>query len=251
MTRVRVLGGAVATVAALAIGMFLATLPARAYRDSPATINDPSSDITDVYLFPSPTNSNNVVAVMDVYPQIPAGKGTNTFFNQGVLYQMKFDNRIGTSGHIPVENIVIQFSVGQATNGTQQVFVYGPAAPNVTGTVSTLVVQTGSGLINKSFPAANNEITVFAGGREDPAFYNRAALMQIIPNRNQGSSAASCLPSGTNTCPNGFPNPGTDSQANTNVLSFVVEMPKSILMGTSGTSTKVAYWATTSSGSGQ
>jgi hypothetical protein len=251
MTRVRVLGSAIAVVAAIALSVTLASRPARAYRDSTATINRPSADITDIYLFPSPTNSNNVVAVMDVLPLIPAGQGKSTFFDQGVLYQMKFDNRMGTSGHIPAENIVIQFSVGPASNGTQQIFVYGPGVPNAVGTVDTLITATGVGLINKSFSADGGQITVFAGAREDPAFYDRAQLMKILPNRNQGSNAPTCLPSGSNTCPRGFNNPGTDTQGNTNVLSFVVEMPKTILSGAVGTSTKVAYWATTSSENGQ
>jgi hypothetical protein len=250
MTSKRVLGGAVALVAALSIGLALANRPVRAYQDSQATINKPSADITDVYLFPSPTNANNIVAVMDVYPQIPKGKGPNTFFDQSVLYQMKFDNHLGNAGHIPVENIVIQFSVGLAANGTQQIFVYGPGTPNSTGTTNTLLAQTGSGLINKSFSADGGALTIFAGAREDPAFYDRSQLLKIIPNRNGGSSAATCLPSGTNTCPQGFRNPGVDSQANTNVLSFVVEMPKTVLEG-SGSNMKIAYWATTSSETGQ
>jgi hypothetical protein len=250
MTSTRVLGSAAALVAAIGIGLTVANRPARAYQDSQATINKPSSDIADVYLFPSPTNSNNIVAVMDVFPQIPQGKGTSTFFDQSVLYQMKFDNQLGSAGHIPVENLVIQFSVGAASNGTQQIFIYGPSFPNQTGTTNTLVVQSGAGLINKSFSAAGGALTVFAGAREDPAFYDRNQLLRIIPNRNKGNSAQTCLPSGTNTCPQGFNNPGVDAQANTNVLSFIVEMPKTFLEG-GGNAKKVAYWATTSSETGQ
>jgi uncharacterized protein DUF4331 len=250
MTSTRVLGSAVALVAAIGTCMALANRPVRAYQDSQATINKPSSDITDVYLFPSPTNSNNIVAVMDVFPLIPKGQGTSTFFDQSVLYQMKFDNQIGSAGHIPVENVVIQFSVGAGANGTQQIFVYGPASPNQTGTTNTLVNPSGSGLINKSFSADGGALTVFAGAREDPAFYDRNQLLRIIPDRNKGSTAQTCLPSGTNACPQGFNNPGADSQANANVLSFVVEMPKTLLEG-SGNARKVAYWATTSSETGQ
>ena len=248
MSRARLLTGAAVVAVTVVGGIALLERPVRAYQDSAATIANPSSDITDIYLFPSPTNSNNVVAVMDVYPLIPPGQANNTYFNRGVLYQMKFDTRLGTSGHIPAENVVIQFSVGAPSNGIQQVFVYGPSAPIQTGSVSKVVASTGSGRVGQSFTADNGLITVFAGPRENPAFYDRAQLLKIIPNRNQGSNAASCLPSGNNTCPQGFNNPGTDSQ-NNNVLSFVVDMPRTVLHSGTG-NTKVAYWATTSSETG-
>jgi hypothetical protein len=248
MTRARLLAGAAALGAGVVVAVALAGRPVRAYQDTAATIANPSSDITDVYLFPSPTNPNNVVAVMDVYPLIPAGQASSTFFNRSVLYQMKFDTKLGSTGHIPVENLVIQFSVGAPSNGIQQVYVYGPAGPVQTGSVTKVIANTGSGIVGKAFTADNGLLTVFAGARENPAFYDRAQLLKIIPNRNQGSNAASCLPSGNNTCPQGFNNPGVDSQ-NNNVLSFVVEMPRTVLTSAAG-NTKVAYWATTSSETG-
>ena len=45
------------------------------------TASNTSADITDVYVFPSPTNPANVVLVMDVSPLIPAGMGTAKFFD--------------------------------------------------------------------------------------------------------------------------------------------------------------------------
>jgi hypothetical protein len=247
MTRIRTWGAVAALVAACGGAIALTSHPVRAYQDSFPTINRPGADIADTYLFPSPTNSQNVVAIMTVHPLIPAGKGTSTYFDQTVLYQMKFDNQIGTQGHIPAENLVIQFSVGPVTNNSQQIFVYGPAAPNSVGTTNTLVAATGSGFINKSFTAGS--LTIRAGGFEDPAFYDRSQLFKIFPDRNRGSTAPTCLPGGTNTCPHGFNNPGSDSQANMNVLAIVVEMPRSTLIGSTG-NPKVAYWATTGTGSG-
>ena len=54
--------------------LLFARNPARGFdlQGSPVTIARPSTDITDTYLFPSPTNVNNVVAVMDVDPAVPA-----------------------------------------------------------------------------------------------------------------------------------------------------------------------------------
>ena len=224
-------------------------------QDSPTLVARPGADISDVYLFPSPTNANDVVAVMDVHPGLAAGTGSTAFFDPQVLYTMKFDTRYSSEavGSSPIENIVIQFSMSAASNGTQQIFVYGPAAPNQTGTSTTLVSSgftTGTGLINQAFPAGS--LTVFAGVREDPFFFDLTQFYKIVPDRKQGSSAASCLPGvGDGSCPTGFNPPGTasDSFANGNVLSIVVEMPKSILSnGASGSI--VGFWATTSTQSG-
>jgi len=201
-------------------------------------------------------NSNDVVAVMDVHPAIAAGAGLTTFFDQTVLYQMKFDSNWQSEalGTRPVENLVIQFSVSAAANGTQQIFVYGPGTPNETGPANTLLnggLATGTGFINKIFTTASG-LTVFAGAREDPFFFDLQQFYKIVPDRNAGSTAPSCLPKvGNGSCPKGFNPPGVaaDYFANSNVLSIVVEMDKAILQP-SNTGPVVAYWATTASTGG-
>lgn len=227
-------------------------------RGAPVLIKRPAADITDVYLFPSPSNTNNVVAVMDVYPAIPAGAGSNTFFDQGVLYTMKFDDRYGseatTGGGRPIEDTVLQFSFGAASGGSQQVFVYGPGAPNQTGATTTLLNGgnfAGTGFVNKSFSFGTGAqaLSVFAGARQDPQFFALTAFYNIFPDRNAGSTAPSCLSGGSNTCPQGFPSPGVDYFGNTNVLSIVVEFPKTLIAGNGNGI--VAYWATTSTSTGQ
>lgn len=237
-------------VGASALALGLSSHPVHAYQDSAATISRPGADIVDTYFFPSPSNSQNVVAVMTVHPLIPAGQGGKTFFDQHVLYQMKFDNKVSEVGHtIPVEDLVIQFSVGPVTDGAQQIFMYGPAAPAQVGTTNTLITQSTSGIVGKSF--SYGAITVRTGGPTsqafaDPTFYDRTQLLKIFPDRNRGSTAPSCLQQG---CPNGFNNPGSNSQLDTNVLAIVVEMPRTSLIGFAG-NTRVAYWATTSTETG-
>jgi len=224
-------------------------------QDSPTLVSRPGADISDVYFFPSPTNSNDVVAVMNVQPSLPAGSGTTAFFDPAVLYTMKFDTRYSSEaiGSRPNENLVIQFSMGTPSGGSQQIFVYGPAVPNSTGPTTTLVnsgFTTGVGLINQTFGAG--QLTVFAGVREDPFFFDLTQFYNVIPDRNKGSAAASCLPGvGNGSCPTGFNSAATatDYFNNSNVLSIVVEMPATVLsQGASGSI--VGYWATTSTQSG-
>jgi hypothetical protein len=253
----RLFGGAAALVGFVVVAVLYAGTPVRGfdYQDSTAVINNPSADISDAYMFPSPASANNVVFVMDVHPGMPAG-GPTTYFNQTVLYTMKFDTNFQNEavGSRPVENKVIQFAMAVPANGTQQIFMYGPGVPSMTGS-QTMLLNSGTisaaGFFNRIFSTAQG-ITVFAGMREDPFFFDQSQFWNIIPNRNKGSSALGCLPNGgTGTCPQGFNPPGTamDYFGNSNVLSIVVEMPRSLLKPASG-NTIIAYWATTSSESG-
>jgi hypothetical protein len=261
MKNARPVAGLLALGAFVAAAVLYAHVPVRGFdlRGSPVLVKRPGADITDTYFFPSPTNPSNVVAVMDVYPLIPPGAGTTTFFDQSVLYTMKFDNRYAseaiTPGSRPVENLVLQFSFGPPTSGTQQVFVYGFGAPVSVGGSTKLInsgAPTGVGFINKSFAAGNgvSSFNVFAGGRRDPDFFNASQFYNIFPDRNQGSTTPSCLPGGSGTCPQGFNSaPGTDLFANSNVLSIVAEFPRNLVAGTGNG--VVAYWATTSTTTGQ
>lgn len=259
----RLFGGFAALCAVVGAGVVFAGAPARSFdfQDSPTTIKHPQADITDTYFFPSPTNSANIVVVMDVYPLIPAGQGLTTYFDQKTLYTMKFDTLYGqesatTAGARPIENEVIQFAFGTPTNGTQSVFVYGPATPGQVGTATKLVqtgLYSGAGFINRPFIATStffgtSQFSVFAGARRDPQFFNASQFLSIFPDRNMGSTAQTCLPSGANTCPAGFTN-GGDFFAGTNVLSIAIEIPKDQL--TAGNGGVVAYWATTSTATGQ
>jgi hypothetical protein len=246
--------GLTALCAFVGVAVLYAGVPAHGFdlQGAPVLVKRPAADITDTYLFPSPIQGD-IVAVMDVYPSLPAGAGATTSFDQGVLYTMKFDNNYASeavNGGRPIENVVFQFSFGVAGTG-QLVTAYGPAAPSQTGPTTKLIGATGSGFINKSFSFAttSGQVTVFAGARRDPAFWDVQQFWKIIPDRNQGSTAKTCLPAGTDTCPQGFNALGTDYFQNTNVLSIVVEMPKTLIAG-SGRAV-IAYWATTSTSNGQ
>ena len=250
----RTFGSVIALCALVAVAILYGR-PVQGFdiQDSPTLVARPGADISDAYVFPSPTNPNDIVAVMDVHPGLPAGSATTASFDQQVLYTMKFDTNYSAEavGARPIENFVIQFSMSAFSGGTQQIYVYGPSAPNQTGTQTTLVSSgstTAVGLINTVFQAG--QVTVFAGVREDPSFFDLTQWYKIVPDRNMGSTAASCLPTvGNGTCPNGWNNPGAD-YFNSNVLSIVAEFPVSLLQTVAGTGTVVGYWATTSTTTG-
>jgi hypothetical protein len=246
-----------------------------------------SADITDVYVFPSPTNPANVVLAMDVSPLIPAGMGAAKFFDPTLMWQFKISH--GTSG---VEDQVIQMGV-TGVDGNQTVSVYGPAKPNEVGTTNTFVPVAGNVSYNNSATLSNG-MQVFAGPRADPFFFDLFAFFSFLGDRNAAAHTSQGDPGTGNAFANsnnvgagasfattgsktadptkpsfaGFPagtlsNTGgyacrTDLPAQNaladlgggfNVLSFVVEVPKTLL--TTGYSSPVIHvWATTNSSTG-
>ena len=246
-----------------------------------------SADITDVFLFPSPTNTANVVLVMDVSPLIPAGMGTAKFFDPTLMWQFKISH--GTSG---VEDQVIQMGV-TGVDSSQTISVYGPAKPNEVGTTNTFVPVTGNVAYNSSATLSNG-MQVFAGPRADPFFFDLFAFFSFLGDRNASAHTSQSDPGTGNALANSnnvgagasFGTPGTKSaNPNTpsfagfpagtlskaggyacrtdlpaqnaladlgggfNVLSYVVEIPKTLL--TTGFSSPVIHvWATVNSSTG-
>src|SRR5579871_3332524 len=110
--------------------LFFARARGSDHADTPAIAAVPGTDLTDVYIFPSPLNPNNVVLVMNVHPLIPSGQANTVVFDPNVLYQFKIDN---TGDN--VEDLVIQAKfTGTGPNQTFQ--IAGPVKPTRTGTVT-------------------------------------------------------------------------------------------------------------------
>jgi len=210
------------------------------HADTPTIAKTPGADLSDVFVFPSPTNPNNVVLVMDVHPLIPTGQSANVSFDPDVLYQFKIDN-VGDS----VEHLVIQAKF-TGTGPNQTVAVAGPLAPTTTGVNSVLLVQNGltTGTINQTF-SPQPGIKVFAGAREDPFFFDLNQFFKILPDRASPLTGVADPTPNTpkDTSFNGFPGrpAAADFLSGYNVLSIVVELPKASLG-----SGKIGVWCTTS-----
>jgi hypothetical protein len=226
------------------------TLPNRMtasdHADTAENFNRIGADITDVFIFPSPVNDNNVVIIMDVHGLIPAGQGGNSSFDPQVLYQMKID----TTGDF-VEDIVIQTRFVGFGPG-QKVVVSGPAQPLMTGTTTVFGRPNPvTGTINKTFTTSTG-MQVFAGVRSEPFFFDLNRFFAILPDRMTPLSGGQVnLPAPNTPQVNGFrgfpagsgfdTTPAVDFLANLNVLSIVVELPRAALGGE-----KINVWETTS-----
>lgn len=228
------------------------------HQDSPTVVNRPGADITDVFVYPAPDNPANVVLAMDVYPLIPAGmsNGSQFAFDPAVLYQFKIATGVANKDY--TEKQVVQFTVN-GTGQSQSLTMYGPAAPNEAGATNTLVAQTGAVPFGQVTKLSNNQISVFAGPRRDPFFFDLAQFFKIVPDRNyQTHQNGATPPPATATSFNGFPanangcltTPSSNLLANFNVLQIAVELPKTMLVPSGTALGKIGVWATTATTSG-
>lgn len=179
--------------------------------DAPA-VQGGTSDITDFYAFQG-ENTSNIAFVANVQGLLGPGNDTqNATFDENVLIEFNIDN---TGDN--VEDLVIQ-----AIPRDGKMYVFGPTSPSQTGLNSTIASNAANQLSvditaygQSAIVESSAGMMAFAGPRDDPFFMGFAQYGQII-----AGNATS------------FNNPGADTFAGTNVLSVVVEVPKSMIGGT-------------------
>ena len=196
--------------AVLGIATFVAI--AADHIDAPAVAGG-TSDITDFYAFQGADNSN-IAFVANVQGLLSPGDTGSAAFDENVIIEFNID----TTGD-NVEDLVIQ-----AVPRDGKMYVFGPTAPSQTGLNSTIISNAANQFSVDITPygqsaiiGSSGGIQAFAGPRDDPFFMDFSRYGEII-----GGTASS------------FNNPGTDTFAGFNVMSVVVEVPKS-LIGDSGT----------------
>ncbi len=184
--------------------------------DAPA-VTGGTSDITDFYAFQG-QNTNNIAFVANVQGLLAPGATGAASFDENVMIEINID----TNGDA-VEDLVIQ-----AIPRDGKMYFFGPAAPSAPGTSSTFLTSVAPNNVSitpygtAAITATNGGMSFFAGPRDDPFFFDNGQYKAII--------------AGTATA---FNNPGTDTFAGTNVLSIVVEVPKSMIGGSGNINTWV------------
>jgi len=179
--------------------------------DTPA-VTSQSTDITDLYVFRA-ADPANLVFVANSQGLTSPANSANLKFDANTVLEFNID-KTGDN----LEDLVIQCKYDAATNKMQ---VYGPIAPSATGTKSKLegnltaevaVTAYGSNVVAGT---GTTGIKVFAGTRDDPFFFDLNRYKAILAGSAPGFSAQ-----------------GSDTFAGTNVLSVVLEVPKSLIGAT-------------------
>ncbi|MAP80877.1 MAG: molecular chaperone DnaK [Aequorivita sp.] len=179
--------------------------------DAPS-ISGTTADIADFFAFQG-ENQDNFVFVANIQGLLPPGQPTT---------QAEFDESVLLEFNIDTNNDLKEDLVIQAIKRGDSMYFFGPSAPAMQGLESTIVTSTRRSV--KISTKDDIQITeedgmkFFAGPREDPFFFDLNKYNEII----DGTATA-------------FDDPGTDTFAETNLLSVVVEFPKSMLpSGTTG-----------------
>ena len=179
--------------------------------DAPAA-KGTTADITDFYAFQG-EDTNNIVFVANVQGLLSPDATAGATFDENVLIEINID-----TDNDKVEDLVIQ-----AIPRDGKMHFFGPFSPSTTGLNSTINEMATKAEVSitpydtAAQIATKNGMKFFAGPRDDPFFMDFAQYGAII-----GGNASS------------FNNPGADTFAGTNVMSVVIEVPKSMIGG-SGT----------------
>lgn len=187
--------------------------------DAPA-VEGTNNDITDFYAFQSPANSDNLVFNVNTQALLSPSDTENATFDPNTMIEINIDN----TGDL-IEDQVIQFVF---SNG--EVFAYGPANPQSMGLSSRVNLDANhvkteiTGIGENPIVGTSNGISLFAGPRDDPFFFDFEQYNQIL----NGEAS-------------GFRDPGVDTFAGTNVMALVIEIPKSML----GDAESLNVWTTT------
>jgi len=193
------------------LGLACTILVAADHIDAPA-VQGGTADITDFYSFQG-ANTSNLVFVANVKGLLSPTASVSASFDEDVLVEFNIDNN-GDN----VEDLVIQ-----AIPRDGKMYFFGPVAPGTAGTSSTIKTSNLLGSVSitpygsQAITSVQSGVNLFAGLRDDPFFFDFGQYSEII-----AGNASS------------FNNPGTDTFAGSNVMSIVVELPKSMLGG-SGT----------------
>lgn len=191
------------------------------------------SDLADLFAFESPSNDDNYVFIGTVNGLLSPAATAEAQFDEDVMYEFNLD----TDGDL-VEDQVIQvfFENGEAVT-------YGPVTPSSTG-LSSVIEKTGTEVRAEieSVEESTNGIKLFAGPTDDPFYFDLFQFVDIVnglgaalgDDTNTGVYSGDRLNPDTNKAyPAAFNDPGNDALAGTNVLSFVVEVPKSMISSSS------------------
>jgi Domain of unknown function (DUF4331) len=213
---------------------------ASSHREAPLISNDPLADNTDLYVFKSPTNAENIVLIANYIPfEHPAG-GPNWYsFGERVRYEIHVDNNAGTPGddivyrftfmktnedpttffniRLGKENQKTTYNCERSMDGGRSfttIISNGTVPPPNIGPRSIENTTVGLGAISyddlakKSIMMASTGEKVFCGPADDPFFVDLGGIFDVGNVR---------------------PNSGKDGVAKYNCHSIVIEVPVATL----------------------
>lgn len=213
---------------------------ASSHREAPAISQDPTADATDLYAFTSPMNKDNVVLIANYSPFESAPSGPNYFgFADSVFYSINLD----TNGDAMTDwSLVWKFKTTVKNGGT---FLYNTGANMKSG--DTNVVQSydlykvkggfmNANQLKKSSWMVSGTVATPVIGPKSQADYNKIAMSAVVDMGKDGKVFAGMRDDPFFVDLEVFDllnlGAGVDSVKGANVQSLVIELPKSMIVGT-------------------
>ena len=238
---------AIAAVAAAALTCYGQPVSAADHRDAPTVDQYSAIDINDVFMFrdppckSAPCASQNLVMVLSTQAIADPKFGPSYHFQSNALYRLNFSTtppaiKRGT----PTASIDITFSPF-ANNKTSCRAPQPPCQtfraifPNKIVVEGPVTLGTASATPNPPIVTTKGRISVFAGPREDPFFFDLVGFNRFIADFNSQTKTPAVPHFGLFT--------GVDSFAGKNINAIVLEFPINLLLPAG--STRLAAWAVT------
>jgi len=212
-----------AALAALLSAVFASLASAADHRDSPTPTGNQGADITDFYVFRSPTTPENVVLIVNSHGFIAPVDNASASFDSNARFQIHVDND---------GNLVDDLRIDIRKAGDSII------AEGLGNTFGVEVTPAGAEPIIRE----DGSRRLFAGLRDDPFFFDIPGFQAFLMNRETPVN-------GLRAADGGDP---IDAFGGTNVLSIVLEVPVASLTGGSdANSGVVGLWVSSETSGGQ
>lgn len=224
-------GAARAAALCLAVAASVSVMSAD-HAESPGADADPSADLADIFIFPSPQSATRTVAAI-TFGGRPAPRSRidgDLACDPNVLYTLHIDREGASGGFDDVADVQVHARFGR--NGRGECGVQLENVPGAGGTVS--------GPVETVFESATG-LRFFAGVRNDPFFFDAegfAALVASFAGPGQSGDLVGAFRLGGGQ-------PRRDSFAFRNVSAIVFEMDNAALAPAGMLRPRVRVWATT------
>lgn len=226
MSRIPALSGIPRALVVAAVLATSVSVMSADHAESPGADADPSADLADVFIFPSPQQSGRTVGAITFGGRsAPRSRiDGDLSCDRNVLYTFNIDREsAGSFDNVPDVQVHARFGRnGRGECGVQIENV--PGAGTVSGPIETVFESGG--------------LRFFAGVRNDPFFFDAegyAALVASFAAPGQTGDVAGAFRLGQ---------PRRDSFAARNISAIVFEMDNGAMTG--GGSSRVRVWGTTS-----
>jgi hypothetical protein len=235
-----------ATAALVGTAWGTSQVQASDHDDGTTDMKTQNTNLTDLYVFTeksqNPSASDeDLIFIMNANPRALARQ--NYYFNTGARYEFHV-TRVGDNDDVPSgkDDVVLRYEFGAPDASMKQKVTV--TAVRDGQTMSAASTAGGQDIVTTPLDAAptNNDIklgedglTVFAGLREDPFFFDVEQYFRVRDAAAKGAAGSVT-----------FRSPGVDFTAGYNVLSIVTRVPRKFLQGANSSATSFDVWETIS-----